>query len=512
MAVPRVSGNGRPGLRGSRGGGSRLRIAVLAGCCGAAAIVILRAWVAGGGMLRAGGIAAAAIQRRGGEGGGAIAASGSNPVRAALVRGSLAVPPPPPPAPFPEYHLVFSTDCGDYQRWQSYLLFHSALTVGQPGTVTRIASGCTDEEAEEERKWHDDHVSGPMSASFVLHLTPHFSNVKDEDGNETGKSYDFFNKPFGVRHWFEEGEGMGAATVRDKPDTLVVLIDPDMILLRPLNGILSPGDVYVGGSPDRMRVEPGRPFASEYGFGANWLKHGLRELTPEGSKARDMANKEAAERYAVGPPYMATAGDFYEIAKKWTDYVPRVHKVYPHLLAEMYAYSLAAAELGLPHQLVESAMVSDTGMSREGWPLLDSVPHPEMCETAQKAAAHETDLLLPLVVHFCQRYMLGKHFFGKRRLNKDFLSCGRSLLKVPPPDLATLYDYKIPPPPHQPAGEMKPVSKTGANREAFMLCLITAKLNAAATFWKEHACAESEANYDRSLDLWENTDFHTSTG
>jgi hypothetical protein len=41
------------------------------------------------------------------------------------------------------YHVIFSTDCGDYQAWQSYMAFFRAMKVRQPGHVTRIASGCT---------------------------------------------------------------------------------------------------------------------------------------------------------------------------------------------------------------------------------------------------------------------------------------------------------------------------------------------------------------------------------
>jgi hypothetical protein len=46
--------------------------------------------------------------------------------------------------PNDRYHLVFSTDCGGYQNWQSMALFLSADAVRQPGVITRIASGCTE--------------------------------------------------------------------------------------------------------------------------------------------------------------------------------------------------------------------------------------------------------------------------------------------------------------------------------------------------------------------------------
>ena len=49
------------------------------------------------------------------------------------------------------YHTIFSTDCSEFQHWQSYLFFHAAMKVKQPGYVTRIASGCKEEELENEK-------------------------------------------------------------------------------------------------------------------------------------------------------------------------------------------------------------------------------------------------------------------------------------------------------------------------------------------------------------------------
>jgi hypothetical protein len=47
------------------------------------------------------------------------------------------------------HQMVFSTGCTTFQDWQSYVFFFHALQAGQPGQVTRIASGCTPKEAEE---------------------------------------------------------------------------------------------------------------------------------------------------------------------------------------------------------------------------------------------------------------------------------------------------------------------------------------------------------------------------
>eukprot|EP00953_Heterococcus_sp_UTEX-ZZ885_P031522 16536-Heterococcus_DN1.PRE.3 len=45
-----------------------------------------------------------------------------------------------------DVHVIFSTDCSEYQNWQSLLLFWSAARAGQTGPVTRLASGCTPEQ------------------------------------------------------------------------------------------------------------------------------------------------------------------------------------------------------------------------------------------------------------------------------------------------------------------------------------------------------------------------------
>mmetsp|Transcript_32788 Transcript_32788/g.48109 ORF Transcript_32788/g.48109 Transcript_32788/m.48109 type:complete len:503 (+) Transcript_32788:77-1585(+) len=412
-----------------------------------------------------------------------------------------------------KYHLVFSTDCGAYQRWQSYLMFSSALTVKQPGRVTRIASGCTDEEAADEKAWHEEHVQGRMSSRFGLHLTPHFSKVKDENGEETGKRYDFFNKPFGVRHWMENGEGMGinpATGSARNEDLIVILIDPDQILLSPITENFENDHIFHGGQLDGQKVKHGSPFASKYGFGSDWLR--VKEVAGPDSPVLAVSRKEAAERYPAGPPYVATAKDFYPIAVKWTEYVPLVHKIYPHLLAEMYAYCLAAAHLNLPHQIVSTLMVSDTTIGTEGWPLLEDVAADKMCQFGTDVRKAGTARTLPSVLHYCQRYMLGKHFFGKRRLPKDFLTCEKPLLIMPPFDVGAKYDYRIPPPPHRPPGEKKPVPQGVAKREAFMLCAITQTLNDAARFFKHHACQGKDANLGETLDLWDVKDMHTSTG
>ena len=65
--------------------------------------------------------------------------------------------------------------------------------------------------------------------------------------------------------------------------------------------------------------------AQEYAFGGSWLgglKQSGKNLTyvlgTADSRVIGMSMDEAANVYAAGPPYIATARDFYKIAYHWT--------------------------------------------------------------------------------------------------------------------------------------------------------------------------------------------------
>ena len=117
-------------------------------------------------------------------------------------------------------HVVFSTDCGSFQDWQSRVLFDSARQVGHEGPITRIASGCSvEQEAKLTALMRTDRFfayTGRSSStssreafgdSWFVHFTPHFSRDKD-----TGRDYKFYNKPRGILHWLQHGRG-GAGMV-----------------------------------------------------------------------------------------------------------------------------------------------------------------------------------------------------------------------------------------------------------------------------------------------------------
>lgn len=390
----------------------------------------------------------------------------------------------------PRLHIVFSTDCSSYQDWQSYLLFHSAMKVKQPGKVTRIASGCTDEQSIELKDRHDTTISSKMSIDFGLHLTPKFETAGGENNH---KAYYFYNKPFGVKHWLEYGEGMGLTEngQMQNKDVIVIILDPDMVLLRPIGiDYADKSDVLVGPNHNkedrRFKVAHGSPFSQKYGLGRQWQKFNLTYITGDDSTpAAQVSQNDGRDHYPAGPPILATAQDMHKITTKWTEFLPRLREEYPHLLGEMYAYCVAAAHLGLKHQMIDSLMISGADNPGEGWPLINKIPSEEICKVGNSTGTgHRHGYDLPNVIHYCQHYGIGtdnEWFFSKRRLDRNIFSCKKELLKTPPADLALKYDYL--------ALHKKPEkAKLMNNQISFVICALVASVNEAATFFKNNHC------------------------
>ena len=240
-------------------------------------------------------------------------------------------------------HLVFSTDCSPYMHWQSYLFFFSALRVNQPGIVTRIASGCDEQQLNEAREWHMEHVQNVMSDRFRIHFTPDYSGEKN---------YKFFNKPFGFRHFLMNSEFMvnhGGEVVR--PDDIVILCDPDFLLLRPITDDFSREEETImqdirrnildHRSKRKRIVEHGNPFAQTWeGLDATWMKYNVDEIAGATSPAKDIDEGDTRMFFMVGPPYIGTVNDMRMIAEKWTEYSPKLLKENPLHHTEMCKFAV----------------------------------------------------------------------------------------------------------------------------------------------------------------------------
>ena len=82
-----------------------------------------------------------------------------------------------------DFHIIFSTDCGTFQDWQSLIVFHSASLAGQKGPITRIASGC-----DEEKKEVLTQLYKKLYPMHSVHFTPDFK--KDEKSQQSCKNND----------------------------------------------------------------------------------------------------------------------------------------------------------------------------------------------------------------------------------------------------------------------------------------------------------------------------------
>jgi hypothetical protein len=114
-----------------------------------------------------------------------------------------------------------------------------------------------------------------------------------------------------------------------------------------------------------------------------------------------------------------------------------VYEGYPELLAEMYAYSLAAAFERLPHLTLVTHMISNTDMgSGEAWEWVD-VLKDDVCQPPVDGIYYPGKPL-PTFAHLCQFFRAGELGFQKRRIRKVIFNCDHPLMIDPPLDLGKI--------------------------------------------------------------------------
>lgn len=359
-----------------------------------------------------------------------------------------------------------------------------------------------------------------MSARFRIFFAPASPGV-DKKVSTTK----YFNKPFGVRYWLEDHPDfhLDGATGKmiAKEKSFVFIIDPDQLFLRQLSTDFTSPHVefwspFAKQIERKKRVESGVPFGQTYGLGKNWLK--FTDQAGENSPAKSIDDKEAQLHYQVGPPYIAEVSDMYTIVKRWSELVSKVHAAKPQLLAEMYAYQLAASDVQLPHEVVNTMMVSGvdaygegegpisfrvlrpllTAHSRvsplAGWALIDKIPDEDVCDSwiKQKGKGH----VLPTFLHFCQSYGIQDVFFSKYMIPQDIFSCSKPLMLEPTANvMAKESAYKL-----NTGRRRENLEAKFQKRHAFVTCAMTSAINEASLFFKKHHCG-GDANIKQGLDL-----------
>jgi hypothetical protein len=350
------------------------------------------------------------------------------------------------------YHFVVNSDCSAYQRWQVLTQIHSARAVKQVGHYTWIVSGCplphergSDYELTRSQIIQDlkEHFPSFSSEDLLIpnvHFSPDFSNMSvyggpyadgtkkrtflNRQGHEQlsnyGNHYHFNNKPNGLRHWAEEHYSDSLQ------EEALVLIDPDFLFLTPFQ--LS----------DASRPFPGKPVAAAYGLGSQWLDFNRTAICGHKSPCTRVTD---ARPYSVGPPYIIHAHDVLKLSQQWSNFVPPTYDQYPLLYAEMYAYSMAAAHLEMPHNLLTNVFSG----CMVGWPKTTTTttsnpPGPSARAFVDSGADRikpvwdgpASCFLPPLVpppfLHYCRRYAFENpngtfYFLAKRKIPHDILDC-----------------------------------------------------------------------------------------
>jgi hypothetical protein len=389
-------------------------------------------------------------------------------------------------------HLIFSTSCNYTQDWQSYLFFYQALKVNQPGDVTRIVSGC-DHHQEEELQKKFDSSSGKMSDRFHIHFTPEFGKQMGEIYWEQTK---YWNKPLGVKHWAKHVLGFPDSNEHD--DDIIILMDPDMLLLKPFVNDFSsvPDELWTKSvrsqSGERItKVSQGHIIAQQHGFGSAWLEAASKNLTHvvgRDSPVHSISMEEANNLHPGGPPYVLTGRDMFRVTDQWAMLLPRLFDVSPTFMVEMYGYCLAAAHLKIPQQLAYGMMISDIQSEEEGFYFLKDVPPEALCD----ADARKSLLNVPHVLHFSHPYAIGEHFLSKHVIPDLITSCDTPVVKLPPKDIA-FTNYS-----HYGDGSVEvwqDKKRKHQYRNAYMICTLMQALHDAALYYKKNQhCKRKSAN------------------
>lgn len=281
---------------------------------------------------------------------------------------------------------------------------------------------------------------------------------------------------------------------------VVALLDPDMLFLRPLDKKFNPQEsIIFDGIPkserNNLEVSTGHPISQAYGLGAPWAtdkfhRHFNRTgICPQGSPCLTIEQGYAASHLSVGPPYLATVADMKTIAKSWVYFVPRVFVQYPYLLAEMYAYSIAAAHEELPSLTMNHMMISDVTAYSEGWPFIDDLS--EFCENPVNGVFYP-DKPFPVVFHYCQAYSIGDFFFSKRRVKNGIFSCSNPLFKLPDDQIININTSKTR------SGEIIEFKSIKPKiRNGFAVCTILKIFNSALKHYKDIMCKDDpNTNYN----------------
>jgi len=382
-------------------------------------------------------------------------------------------------------HIIFSSGCNNFQHWQSEFLLASAVLAGQRGRITRIVSGCHDKSAEKVAHRHQtfpegkndllvpfDLLNRSVNEDFGLFITPSFEGAKD---------FPWINKPSSIKYFMDN-----AMTELDRlGETTVAILDPDFIFIKPLTQtgssldqvIASRGqDTDSGINKEFIDVAiKGRPVGQRYGLESGWMVEELQPVekitgNPD-SPAKRWTSKMAAKYTSVGPPMILEKTDLLQLSHEWEKNMrPVLQAVGADILADMWAYSIGAADLDLKHTTLDHYMVSNWGTHGQAYEWIDAWKEMSCLEPKEPAGMKS-----PTFIHLASNFKApnghsGPWMFHKGHVPADILDCDSPLIVEAPDNLWEIsVDRKV-------------------KQRAWVLCNTVSRLNKIVLMYKKKFC------------------------
>lgn len=375
-------------------------------------------------------------------------------------------------------HIVFSVSCGQRNRLlQQTVVQLTASWAGQKGPITEILSGCSESEKlrvmEEPTFYYD----------FRHHFTPSYASNPEPGVDD---NYAPYNKPFGLRHFLLNA-------VPAVQHDIIALIDADFFFFRPLevNTGKSMLKYYHGHqSPSTVNdtVRDGMALAQDWnalqgGLFAPDKDHVLSQICGD-LPCGNISREDGAEYYGnIGPPYIMTRHDILRMVDDYCHLCVKTRRVFNEWIAEMFAYSLAAANNGIKHTALSHLGVSSPSFEAGGheyWSFVDS----KMTNPCENNLVPVIPKDSPIIVHACQ--WIGNFYKGV--WPSSLAKCDSPMFKIPPPtdwsEINTTVDSKI---------------QQTQREEVWAKCTLTKIMNRALFELKQRTCP-SGFNTFRSVD------------
>jgi hypothetical protein len=201
--------------------------------------------------------------------------------------------------------VLFNCENSLYQHWQSELLIYTASKISQPGRIVRLLST-------------RDKPRSLMGDCETFVVPPHSPHPKTRD------DYSPYNKPNSIKKWLDKQSG---------EDCVLLIIDPDCVFLRPVT----------------QSIKKGNPVSQDVGYMRTNVPNAQAIITrfcKRGFKLID----------AVGIPTLIWKSDLELMIDRWLEITENIRsdkemKAKAGWVAEMWGYTIAAAEAGLSHKI-----------------------------------------------------------------------------------------------------------------------------------------------------------------